>query len=197
VVASTNRDLEAMVSEGAFREDLFYRLNVVSIQLPPLRERKAEIPLLAEHFLQRYAAEYARAYAPPSEAFLEVFTAYHWPGNVRELENLVKRRVVLGSETPVLQEIAARTAQPPPRRAAPSARSAEAVPDLDQFLRGELESVSLKRVARQAARVAERRVIERVLNRTRWNRKEAAEILQISYKALLYKMKEAGLADTP
>jgi two-component system response regulator AtoC len=196
VVASTHRDLESMVLAGAFREDLFYRLNVVSIQLPALRERRDEIPLLTEHFLQRYAREYARDYTPPTDALLEAFTAYHWPGNVRELENLVKRRVVLGSETPVLQEIAARTAQLPLQRAAASAPSSKEVPDLEQFLRGELESVSLKRLARHAARVAERRVIEKVLARTRWNRKEAAEILQISYKALLYKMKEAGLADT-
>jgi two-component system response regulator AtoC len=196
VVASTNRDLEAMVSEGAFREDLFYRLNVVSIQLPPLRERKHEIPLLTDHFLQRYAEEYAREYAPASDALLEAFAAYHWPGNVRELENLVKRRVVLGSEAPVVQEIAARTNQLPSPPAPASAPGAKGVADLEQFLRGELESVSLKRVARYAARIAERRVIEQVLHRTRWNRKEAAEILQISYKALLYKMKEAGLADT-
>jgi two-component system response regulator AtoC len=196
VVASTNRDLEGMVSEGAFREDLFYRLNVVSIQLPPLRERKHEIPLLTDHFLQRYAKEYVREYIPASDALLEAFSRYHWPGNVRELENLVKRRVVLGSEAPVAQEIAARAAQLSSPRAPASAPGAKAGADLEQFLRGELESVSLKRVARHAARIAERRVIEQVLQRTRWNRKEAAEILQISYKALLYKMKEAGLADT-
>jgi two-component system response regulator AtoC len=190
VVAATNRNLEAAVRDGSFREDLFYRLNVVTISLPPLRERRDEIPLLAEHFLRRYSLEYGREYRPISEPLLEGFMRYHWPGNIRELENLVKRMVVLGTDQPVLQEIAARSSQAPP----PSPVVAD-VPELDQFLRGEVDRVNLKHVARRAAQAAERRIIERILQRTRWNRKEAAEILQISYKALLYKMKEAGLAD--
>jgi two-component system response regulator AtoC len=189
VLAATNRNLEAAVRAGEFREDLFYRLNVVTIQIPPLRERTDEIPILTEHFLRLYSREYGRDYNPPSEAVQEAFRRYHWPGNVRELENLVKRMVVLGSEQPVLLEIAARSEQLP---AAPVA--GPAVPELDLFLRGESDCVNLKRIARVAAASAEKRVIERVLQRTRWNRKEAAEILQISYKALLYKMKEAGLA---
>jgi two-component system response regulator AtoC len=190
VIAATNRNLRDMIAQGAFREDLFYRLNVVTISLPPLRERRDEIPLLAEHFLRRYSLEYGREYRPISEPLLEGFMRYHWPGNIRELENLVKRMVVLGTDQPVLQEIAARSSQAPP----PSPVVAD-VPELDQFLRGEVDRVNLKHVARRAAQAAERRIIERILQRTRWNRKEAAEILQISYKALLYKMKEAGLAD--
>jgi DNA-binding NtrC family response regulator len=185
-----------MVAEGSFREDLFYRLNVVSIQLPPLRDRREEIPLLTEHFLRRYSNEYGRGYTPPTEVLMDAFRTYHWPGNVRELENLVKRRVVLGSETPVLQEIAARSVRAPGLASPEGASRGCEAPELDRYLRGEVDRVSLKRIARQAARSAEKRVIERVLSRTRWNRKEAAEILQISYKALLYKMKEAGLADT-
>jgi two-component system response regulator AtoC len=196
VVAASNRNLETMVSDGAFREDLFYRLNVVSVQIPPLRERKDEIPMLSDHFLRRYAVEYSRSYTPASDALMRAFCAYHWPGNVRELENLVKRRVVLGSEAPVLQEMTGRAARPPRRRPAAAGTARADLPELERFLRGELDQVSLKRIARDAARVAEKRVIEKVLTRTRWNRKEAAQILQISYKALLYKMKEAGLADT-
>jgi two-component system response regulator AtoC len=196
VVAASNRNLETMVSDGAFREDLFYRLNVVSVQIPPLRERKDEIPMLSDHFLRRYAVEYSRSYTPASDALMRAFCAYHWPGNVRELENLVKRRVVLGSEAPVLQEVTGRAARPPRRRPAAAGTARADLPELERFLRGELDQVSLKRIARDAARVAEKRVIEKVLTRTRWNRKEAAQILQISYKALLYKMKEAGLADT-
>jgi two-component system response regulator AtoC len=192
VIAATNRNLEAAVREGTFREDLFYRLNVVSVQIPPLRERRDEILLLLEHFLRRYAAEYGRDYTPPSEALVDAFTRYHWPGNVRELENLVKRMIVLGTEQPVLQEIEARIQLSPP----PALSSQPDSPDLERFLRGEIACLSLKRIGRQAAQIAERRVIEKVLQRTRWNRKEAAEILQISYKALLYKMKEAGLADS-
>jgi two-component system response regulator AtoC len=188
VIAATNRNLEAAVRDGTFREDLFYRLNVVTVQIPPLRERKDEIPLLTEHFLRRYAAEYGREPEAPSSALVDAFSRYHWPGNVRELENLVKRLIVLGSEEPVIQEIEARIEHSPPPQ-----RSSD-VPELERFLRGEIECVNLKRIGREAAQVAEQRVIEKVLHRTRWNRKEAAEILQISYKALLYKMKEAGLA---
>jgi two-component system response regulator AtoC len=187
VIAATNRNLESAVRQGQFREDLFYRLNVVAIQIPPLRERTDEILILTDHFLRRYAEEYGRELPPMSDAVIEGFTRYHWPGNVRELENLVKRLVVLGTEEPVLLEIAARSEQAPPP-------TNSTVPELERYLRGEVERVNLKRIARAAAQSAEKRVIERVLNRTRWNRKEAAEILQISYKALLYKMKEAGLA---
>ena len=107
---------------------------------------------------------------------------------MRELENLVKRFVVLGSEQPLLQELESRMAQGPlPTHGAES--------ELDRFLSGECSQVSLKRIGREAAQSAERKLIEKVLHRTRWNRREAAEILQISYKALLYKMKDAGLAD--
>ncbi|MFQ5700016.1 MAG: sigma-54-dependent transcriptional regulator [Myxococcota bacterium] len=192
VLAATNRDLEKMVAEGAFRADLFYRLNVVSVALPPLRERRDEIAMLTDYFLRRYSDVYGREYTPASPALEKAFLEYHWPGNVRELENLVKRRVVLASEDPVLEEIATRSAQ----RMRQHAALPHDAKELERLLTGEVEQVSLKRIAREAARVAEKRVIERVLHRTRWNRRETAEILQISYKALLYKMKEAGLADT-
>jgi len=120
------------------------------------------------------------------------FAAHDWPGNIRELENLVKRIVVLGTAEPVLEELRSRGALAT-RAPVPCAR---ALGELDRFLAGESERVSLKRVARQAAQVAEARLIAKVLERTRWNRKEAAAILQISYKALLYKMRDAGLSDS-
>ncbi|MBW2414579.1 MAG: sigma-54-dependent Fis family transcriptional regulator [Deltaproteobacteria bacterium] len=187
VVAASNRDLEKLVRARGFREDLFYRLNVVTVRIPPLRQRRDEIPVLTAYFLRRYAEEYGKDAPAPSEALCEAFQRYPWPGNVRELENLIKRMVVLGSEQPVLEEL--------------SARNRFDVPDddegseLDRFMNGEVDHVSLKRIAREAALSAERRLIEKVLHRTRWNRRRAAEILQISYKALLYKMKDAGLAD--
>lgn len=190
VIAATNRDLAREVSEGRFREDLFYRLNVVSVSVPPLRERRDEIQPLVAHFLQRYALEYDKPVPQLSDELLEAFLSYSWPGNVRELENTIKRLVVLGAEVPILEEIRDRTAKQPE----PAALN-ENQTEFDRFMNGEVESVSLKRIARSAARAAERRLIERVLQRTRWNRKEAAEILQISYKALLYKMRDAGLAD--
>jgi two-component system response regulator AtoC len=192
VIAASNRNLEAAVREGSFREDLFYRLNVVTIHLPPLRERRDEIPVLADHFLDRYAREYGKDPKPLPDEVHAAFAAFDWPGNIRELENLVKRIVVLGTAEPVLQELRARTAQAARNPVACSASLGE----LERFLAGESERVSLKRVAREAAQVAEARLIAKVLQRTRWNRKEAAAILQISYKALLYKMRDAGLSDS-
>ncbi|CAG0959828.1 Regulatory protein AtoC [Myxococcaceae bacterium] len=189
IIAATNRNLEQAVQEGTFREDLFYRLNVVTVQLPPLRERRDAIPLLVDFFLQKYNEQYRKSLPPLSAETLATLVQYHWPGNVRELENMVKRMVVLGNERSVLQEIALKEAPP--------AEAPEAALDLDalgaDLVNG--KGIDLKAISKRAAQVAEKRVIERVLQQTRWNRKEAAERLQISYKALLYKMKEAGLGE--
>ncbi|MEX2206961.1 MAG: sigma-54 dependent transcriptional regulator [Myxococcota bacterium] len=192
VIAASNRNLENAVRESAFRADLFYRLNVVTIGLPPLRERREEIPFLTDFFFERYAREYGKPEAKLSAELRETLYGYDWPGNIRELENLVKRVVVLGAAAPVLQELRARAAElrVPAAPVWPVAAS-----ELERFLAGETDRVSLKQVGREAAQVAEARLIAKVLERTRWNRKEAAEILQISYKALLYKMKDAGLAN--
>ncbi len=192
VLAATNRDLQRAVKEGSFREDLYYRLNVVNISIPPLRERRDEIPLLVDYFLTRYSHQYNRPRRPLSEETMRRFMTYHWPGNVRELENMIKRVVVLGNEAAVHTEFALRdrdlAAEAPsePVAAAPLAVAADAATPL-----------SLKEVGRQAAKKAERAIISEVLQRTRWNRKEAAEILQISYKALLYKIKESQLDRYP
>jgi two-component system response regulator AtoC len=192
VIAATNRNLESAVADGSFREDLFYRLNVVTVQLPALRERKDAIPLLIEHFLDMYNQQYGKDLKQLTPRTVEVFHSYHWPGNVRELENMVKRMVVLGTETTVLEEIAHRMVS------APSGNGAGGPLDLDALGvdLSDAKGLDLKAIAKRAAQVAEKRVIERVLEQTRWNRKEAAERLQISYKALLYKMKENGLSQT-
>jgi len=194
VIVATNRDLEGAVRDGAFREDLYYRLNVVTVSLPPLRERLDAIPLLADHFLRKYGSEYGKEAIAFSHELMERFLHYEWPGNIRELENMVKRIVVLGSEQTVLDELAARVGQAanasaPPEGAYPLDGVAEAL--------AEGRAIDLKAISKSAAQMAEKRVIERVLNDTRWNRKEAAERLQISYKALLYKMKENGLGEHP
>jgi two-component system response regulator AtoC len=229
VVAATNRNLERAVASGEFREDLFFRLNVVSVTLPPLRERPEEIPPLASFFLKKYAIRYNKPLIELSPETYALFEVHDWPGNVRELENLIKRAVVLGAEAPIqkdLQQAAAsraRAAQPPrppaPGPQAPALLAATGVmgPPLpitvdvlpapgatgllaalaDGPALAELAIVdgrcSLKDVSRHAAREAERVLILRMLQRTRWNRKEAAGILGISYKALLYKIKENGL----
>jgi len=191
ILAATNRDLEAAVAEGAFREDLYYRLNVVTVQIPPLRERRDAIPLLVDHFLRKYNEQYKKDVKSFSPQTMDVVMAYSWPGNVRELENMVKRMVVLENESTVIEEIAQRDVS-----------RAEARSDADGLDLDGLEAdladgrgVDLKALSKRAAQMAEKRVIERVLAQTRWNRKEAAERLQISYKALLYKMKENGLSE--
>jgi len=128
VIAATNRDLDRMVADGQFREDLFFRLNVVSIYLPPLRERREEVPLLCEYFLKKYAVQYHKAFSDVSQETMRLLVDYDWPGNVRELENLVKRTVVLGTETPIRKElinaIAARQSAPSTHATAPAAASA-------------------------------------------------------------------------
>jgi two-component system, NtrC family, response regulator AtoC len=231
VITATNRNLETAVAEGAFREDLYFRLNVVTINIPPLRERREEIPLLVEHFLRKYSVQYNKPVNGISRDLHELFAGYEWPGNVRQLENMIKRMIVLGSEAPIVTELQqpaslqfrspsvvpalrpvmpSQPAVPPPAvtAASPSvvgralaglpADAPRPVPPAVEPMAAAVAatvggSVSLKDIARTAAREAERELILRMLTRTRWNRKEAAEILGISYKALLYKIKESGL----
>ena len=210
VVAATNRNLEQAVADGVFREDLFFRLNVVCIALPPLRQRRDEIPALTELFLRQYSEQYNRSPLPLAADTLRLFAEHAWPGNVRELENLVKRMVILGTDEPIRKELAnaiagrtrgagpipalhtsvAAAAPPAPvPGAAPSNGGSPPVPAAEpRPLTG-----SLKDIARHAAREAEREMIFRTLHQTRWNRREAAQLLGISYKALLYKIKEAEL----
>jgi transcriptional regulator with PAS, ATPase and Fis domain len=205
IVAATNRDLEQAVAEGQFREDLFFRLNVVCITLPPLRQRKDEIPALAALFLNQYSEHYNKSRPALANDTLRLFLEYDWPGNVRELENLVRRTVILGSDESIRREIAeaiARKTRRPgpipvlvhPRAPAEPAPEPAAAPIADPQARAApAPTGSLKEIAREAARGAERQLISRTLQQTRWNRREAAEILGISYKALLYKIKEAEL----
>ncbi len=187
VVAATNRNLEEMVGKGSFREDLFYRLNVVNVWVPPLRERREEIPVLVEHFLRLYSAKYGRELRPLSERLTKAFLGYAWPGNVRELENMVKRIVVLSSEDAIADEIlgARRPTEPPAAAAERALRESE---DAGAPL-------SLREVGRRAARDAEREALRRVLYQTNWNRKKAARVLEVSYKTLLQKIKECGLGE--
>jgi two-component system response regulator AtoC len=224
VIAATNKDLERNVADGHFREDLFFRLNVVCITMPPLRDRREEIPLLCDYFLKKYSVQYNKPYGELSPETMRLFMEHDWPGNIRELENLIKRAVVLGGEAPIRKEIthsiamaghrvamaaavqqasaggnsappAARASQPAPAGAAPPA-AAPAGPMRPAEIAAaaaEAGNYSLKDISRTAAREAERELIFKMLQQTRWNRKETAEILGISYKALLYKIKENGL----
>jgi two-component system response regulator AtoC len=177
VLAATNRELERAVSERQFREDLYYRLNVIQITVPPLRERLEEVPALVEYFVQRYSKLFKRSGFTLGPDVLERLARHQYPGNVRELENLVKRMIVLGD--PTLTRTAWPTARPDPP-AAPRRDAAS-------------EALSLKEIARNAARAAEREVMAKVLAQTGWNRVRAARLLKISYRALLYKIKDVGI----
>ena len=182
VITATNRTLQDEIRAGRFREDLYYRLNVIEIRIPPLRERRDEIPALIDHFLAMYTAQYKRAMEIPG-ATRRLFMEHPWPGNIRQLENAVKRAVVLGSTARLDEEL--HVAAPAVPSAPPTTTMAGADGRLD-----------LKTIAREAAREAERIVIAQTLERVHWNRAKAARILQISYKALLYKIVNCGLAQT-
>jgi two-component system response regulator AtoC len=183
LIAATNRDLEASMRAHQFREDLYYRLNVIEIRIPPLRERRDEITPLVDFFLRKFNAQYARTVEIPPDT-MRAFIDYHWPGNIRELENAVKRVVVLGTARPVHIEIVGNLNRGtrPPGAGAPSLAASVSVD----------APISLKDIARQAAREAERVAIKEVLDRVHWNRAKAARLLQISYKALLYKIVQCG-----
>ena len=185
VVCATNRPLQEMVSQGRFREDLFFRINVVNIYIPPLRERRDEIAGLTAAFLQRYSACYERPSRSLSPGLEKAFEAYAFPGNVRELENLVKRVVILESEESVLASVSA---------AADDRRDAgAALMELIQEIEQTAGELPLKEVGRRVAMEAERDAIQQVLTQTDWNRKQAAKSLNVSYKTLLQKIRECGL----
>ena len=179
VLASTNAQLEAAVMAGRFRQDLYFRLNVVRMDLPPLRERRDDIPMLAAHFLRLYAARYHSPVRELPRPVREAFLRHDWPGNVRELENAVRRFVILPDVEMALSCIGSAPLTAVPSVAAPAPAAAAAS-----------EGVSLRRVSAQAAEDAERHLVRRALDQTRWNRKEAAVLLQISYKAMLNKIKK-------
>ena len=187
VIAATNRDLEQMVQAGAFREDLYYRLNVVNVYVPPLRERPEEIPVLTNHFLEMYSRKYRRSVDSISDRLMQAFLQYPWPGNVRELENMIKRVVVLESEQAIADEIMGA----PPSAAGSLSRVERMVEEIDPTD----DRIPLREIGKRAAREAEREVLQRVLYQTNWNRKKAARILEVSYKTLLQKIKECGLAE--
>lgn len=174
VISSTSRDLEREVEDGTFRTDLFYRINVLGIHLPPLRERPDDIPGLVEHFLEMYSHRYKCTVRPIAPRLISQMQAYSWPGNIRQLENLVRRYIIVGSVEMISAEVVARHA--PGTIDIPLAKP-----------------VRLKELSRAATREFERKVILKVLDANHWNRRTAARFLNISYRALLYKMRDAGI----
>jgi len=185
VIAATNRNLEEAIADGSFREDLYYRLNVVNIEVAPLRHRRDEIVVFCDHFLKKFAEQFSRPETPLPEDVLSLFANYHWPGNVRELENLIKRYVVLRDADSVRQELDSKMAQ-----------------EQQQAVSGTVEKYvqengdngwDLKEIRKQAVSVVEKSMIEKALRKTHWNKWKAAKELKVSYKTLLVKIDEYGL----
>jgi two-component system response regulator AtoC len=182
VLAATNVDVQDAMKTGKFREDLYYRLNVLSINVPPLRERTSEIPLLFKHFLEKYSEKFGKKLQAPSKYLLDAAMNYPWPGNLRELENFVKRYVILEDDEGSLRELIEMAAT----RQRTSPREEPHIP----------KEQGLKALVRGLKDEAEMEAIADALEKTRWCRKDAAKMLGISYKALLYKMRQFNL-DTP
>ena len=224
VVAATNRDLEHMLAAGEFREDLYYRLKVIELTVPALRERRDEVPTLTDFFVARYSKKYNRPLKPISDHLRQLFLQYDWPGNIRELENMIKRIVILQDEHLVIREIernmqrvaAVAVAAPVPAYAVAGAYPVAASggggataayapappalePEVDDGAGEEADAPeegggSLASVAKAAAMKAERAAIEHTLRQVHWNRRKAAQILGVSYKTLLNKIKECGIS---
>ena len=175
LICGSSCDLEAEVKAGSFREDLYYRLSGVCLRIPPLRQRREDIPILMEHFLGKFGRDFQRTVPVLSKETQRLFQDYSWPGNVRELENAAKAIVALGDETVAMGGLRAMLC-----RASAGVSNGQ---------------VSLKEAARAASRETEKELILRALTRTHWNRRRAAQDLQISYKALLYKLKQMGCSE--
>ena len=175
VICSTNRELNNAVQTGQFRQDLFYRINVMHIQLPSLRQRRSDLPELVRHFLEQHRKAFGRPAMAISDALMDVFLAYSWPGNIRELENMLKQLVILQNEAEMTRLLEAKLQE-----------------ELDQMVDAD-GNVPLKKYVKSAVLKVEKDLILKVLRHNRWNRKKSARMLRISYRALLYKLKECGL----
>jgi two-component system response regulator AtoC len=177
VISAASCDLDHEVAEGRFRRELYFRVNGARLRLPALRERAEDIPALVEHFLTRHAGELSKNPPPLSQEALHLLTTYAWPGNIRELENVARKMVALGNVALAMEDLRMPSAVPSSTPAA-----------------GKVSS--LKVAAKAASRQAERELILQALERTKWNRKRAAKELQISYKSLLYKLKQIEATGT-
>lgn len=183
ILAATNINIPEALATKRLREDLYYRLNAFTLNIPPLRERKEEIPILLKHFMSRMSERYARPSLPLSVGLMEACLAYSWPGNLRELSNFVKRYLILGDETLAVAELHPK-----------NDGSGGLRPDGGKAPSGTDSAGGLKSLARSAKDEAEAEAITRALDETNWNRKQAAALLKISYKALLYKIRQYGIA---
>ena len=187
ILAATNQNLEEAMQDGRFREDLFYRLNVVNVSIPPLRERREEIPLLCDHFLRKHNRKYNSTMLTIPRPVLDHMLAYDWPGNIRELENVIKRLVILGNDQQIIDELNVKIES--------RKRSDKIILDASQVEvpTDEAGGMSLKSMSRNLTSTAEKEVILRALQQTQWNRKQAASMLNVSYKTLLNKIRKLDI----
>lgn len=192
IICATNRNLEEAISRGRFREDLFYRLNEITVFLPPLRERKEDIPLLVTYFIDKYNKLYQRSMPALSQTAMDQLMAVSWPGNVRQLENMIKQVVVRGDEA-IINDLLLNQPPEPGQSSRIGSYRPEAASPAGATTTGGPESYSLKQVVADAVSREEKALISRVLTKTNWNRRKAADLLEISYRSLLYKIKEYGL----
>ncbi|MDE3106146.1 MAG: sigma-54-dependent Fis family transcriptional regulator [Acidobacteriota bacterium] len=181
LVSASNGDLRAQVDEGTFRLDFLFRINAVTINLPPLRQRIADLPILIDYFIEHYARAFKQTPELLSKSAVKLMQNYHWPGNIRQLENLIRSYVLIGSEEALVAELMPETQ-----------RTGGITTELDLS-----EPVSLKRITKQATQDLERQIILKVLQANSWNRQKTAKWLQISYRSLLYKLSEAGMPEVP
>ena len=180
LVSASNTDLRTQVEDGTFRLDFLFRINAVTINLPPLRQRIADLPILIDYFIEHYAKVFHHTPELLSKSAIRLMQNYHWPGNIRQLENLIRSYVLIGSEEALVAEM-----MPEPARGG-------IITDIDLS-----EPISLKNITKQATQDLERQIILKVLQANSWNRQKTAKWLQISYRSLLYKLSEVGMPEVP
>ena len=198
VIAATNHELEKDMRVGEFREDLYYRLSTIKIYIEPLRNRPEDIPFLIDHYIKEYTQQFdGKKLVKPSPATIDRLGAYHWPGNVRELQNILKRILILGEDEETINDLLSVPEKQDRVAEIQSAFSKPAIPidllGLNDENAGNLRSLSLKKIRKKALDRVEKEVISYVLEKTGWNRSKATKILNISYKTLLYKIKDLGI----
>ncbi len=186
VMATTEDNLEKTMLENRLREDLFFRLNVMSITLPPLRERQEQILPLWDYFFDFYKEKYRSSASAPSSKTMGILKTLKWPGNIRELENTIKRIILLGEEETISELMKSNGDGKDPFRAS-----------MPTYSEGASKAMNLKQIGREAAETAERTAIQKALHEMRWNRRRTAQSLKISYKSLLYKMQKYRLSPFP
>ena len=198
VIAATNHELEDDMANGEFREDLYYRLSTIKIHIEPLRNRPEDIPHLIDHYVKMYTAQFdGKELLTPSLETIEKLTTYHWPGNIRELQNVLKRLMILGNGEDNLDDMLMGNLNQPRAAGIPKSANQSATPmgilGFDSSAPPDLSSLSLKKIKKKAMDRVEKEVIAYVLEKTGWNRSKATKILKISYKTLLYKIKDLGI----